>query len=178
MIIAVNAGHCPGLDPGACGDYSQEADIVRDVAKIVCNELQAVGHIAQFIQEDDLGEVCEIANCACADLFVSIHCNAAENPAACGTETFYYADDDDENMEDFKLAGRVQQRLLDCLGTYDRGLKDGSWLWVLRQTNMPAILTEIAFISNPEEEKLMNDNIYRIGVAIANGIRDYINLDY
>ena len=176
MIIAINAGHSM-VDPGAIGEYSTEADINRDVAHAVCDKLRERGHVARYIHEDDLDDVCEIANLACADIFVSIHCNSAENPAAHGTETFYYANDDDEDMEDYKLAGRVQRRLVNCLGTTDRGLKDGSWLWVLNGTDMPAILTEIAFISNPEEEDLMNNNIEDIAEAIANGILDYIELD-
>lgn len=169
MLVVINAGHCPGVDSGACGDYSQEANIVKYVGEVVCKDLEAVGIQALFVQEQSLATVCRIANSEKADVFISIHCNAAENKSANGTETFYWTSD----VKSKALANCVQNRLLEALKTRNRGLKDGTWLYVLKHTAMPAILTEVGFISNEKEERLINDNIKKIGIAIAKGILDY-----
>lgn len=118
--IAVNAGHCPGLDPGACGSYSQEADIVKKVAEIVCSDLINVGYESLFIQENELEDICKMSDSFGADLFVSIHCNSAGNPSARGTETFYCED----SSNGYKLASAIQNQLLNTLGTIARGITD------------------------------------------------------
>lgn len=168
MLVAINAGHCPGLDPGACGDYSEEANIVKSVAEVVCEDLYKVGIQTVFIQENELQDICDIANGANADLFISIHCNSA-SPAAHGTETFYSASNDDGK----KLAQCVQDQLISTLGTTDRGLKTAGY-YVIKHTDMTAILTELAFISNPKEEELLNNNINEMAHAIARGVTDYM----
>ncbi len=152
MKIAINAGHCPGLDPGAVGpNGTQEADVTKSVADKLCALLQYFGHETLFIQEDDLTIVCNTANEFGADVFVSIHCNAAENPAAHGTETYY--------MEGSGAGSRLAQYVhseLCGLGLTNRGTKTARFQ-VLRCTDMSAILTELAFISNPDEETLLAD---------------------
>lgn len=166
--IAVNAGHCPGADPGACGAYSTEADIVKKVAEIVCSDLEKVGYKTRFIQMDSLGGICNEANQWGADLFVSIHCNSAASQSAKGTETFHW----NGSVDGQTLARCVQRQLINTLGTTDRGLKTANFA-VLRGTDMPACLTELAFISNTEEEALLNNNIEKIAHAVARGITDY-----
>ena len=168
MLVAINAGHCPGLDAGACGNYSEEANIVKSVAEVVCEDLNQIGIQAIFIQENELEDICDIANGANADLFVSIHCNAA-SPEAHGTETFYCSGSENGRQ----LAQCIQDQLIGTLGTTDRGLKTNS-LYVTKHTNMPAVLTELAFISNPDEEELLNNNINEMAHAIARGVTDYM----
>ena len=169
MIIAINAGHCPGLDPGAVGQFLQEADVARDVARVLCADLDAAGYNSLFIQEDDLGDVCDIANNAPADLFVSIHLNAANRQAE-GTETFYYEDGDQSEI----LARCIQTQLVNALGTVDRGIKARPGLWVINSTNAPAVLVEICFIDNTEEEQMIAVNKENAAHAIARGITDYL----
>ena len=119
-VIVINGGHCPGIDPGACGEYSQEADIVKYVGEVVVADLKAVGIEAYFIQDDDLGTVCNFANAKKADYFISIHCNSAENRSARGTETFYYVGSPSSE----KLASCVHKQLVDTIKSADRGLKN------------------------------------------------------
>ena len=171
MLVCINAGHCPGVDSGACGDYSQEADIVKYVGEVVCKDLENVDIQTMFVQDDSLGYICRTANSAGADLFVSIHCNSAVNRAAKGTETFCYTG----SHKSEKLAECIQKQLVDTMGTTDRGVKDGSGLYVLKHTAMPAVLTELAFISNPKEEKYLNEHKQVMAHAIARGITDYMN---
>lgn len=152
MKISVNAGHCPGLDPGAVGpNGTQEADVTKSVAEKLCALLQYFGHETQFIQLDSLSDICAEANQFGADIFVSIHCNAAENPAAHGTETYY--------CEGSGAGSRLAQYInseLSGMGLTNRGTKTARFQ-VLMDTNMPAVLVELAFISNPQEEELLAD---------------------
>ncbi len=170
MKIAINAGHCPGLDPGAVGEFVTEADIVREISLMVETNLKNEGHETLFIQEDELADICAIANDAEADIFVSVHCNAA-NHVAHGTETFFYQEGD----ESYSLAGLIQSNLVFDLGTTDRGIKDGSWLYVLRNTDMTAVLVEVGFIDNPYEEQLIISKKHQIASAISDGILEFID---
>lgn len=171
MKVVINAGHFVGVDPGAPGNRSTEAEIVRFISEVVVNDLEAAGVEAILVTDDSLSEVCRQANTFKADIFVSIHCNSAANYSAHGTETYYYAG----SQKSYRLAECIQMQLLSTMGTTDRGLKDGSWLYVLKHTAMPAILTEIGFISNYVEETYIIEHKRVIAHAIARGITDYIN---
>ena len=167
-VVVINGGHCPSIDPGACGEYSQEADIVKYVGEVVVADLKAVGIEAYFIQDDDLGTVCNFANAKKADYFISIHCNSAKNRSARGTETFYYVGSPSSE----KLALCVHKQLVDTIQSADRGLKNGNWLYVLKHSEMPAILVELGFISNKAEEIYMNEHKQVMAHAIARGVTD------
>ncbi len=172
MKIVVNAGHCPKAgDPGAVGRYSTEAQITKSVAHALCYELEGKGHKPIFVQEDELQDICDIANEAEADIFVSVHCNAY-NGKAHGTETWCYEYGD----ESYRLAEYVQEELCYLLGTTDRGIKtrDDGGLYVINHTEMPAILVELAFIDNPAEEDLLSENIPEMAQAICRGICRYV----
>lgn len=171
MRVAVNSGHHIKYDSGAVGAYSREADIVKYVSEVVCKDLEAVGIETLFIMEDELQDICDKANDFKADLFISIHCNSAVNSEAEGTECFYWEAYD----ESYKLADCIQNQLLDTMDSVDRGLKDGSWLYVLKYTDMTAVLVELDFISNPDREKYLNENKKAMAHAIARGVTDYLS---
>lgn len=144
--------------------------MTNNVAKIVCQRLQDQGHQSIFIQENELWDISNIASDSGADIFVSIHCNAAGNEDAHGTETFYYPDAPSE-----RLADCIQQNVCEALYTEDRGVKDGAWLAVLNSTEVEAtVLVELAFISNEEEERLLRDYQPQAAAAIVDGINEYI----
>jgi hypothetical protein len=107
-----------------------------------------------------------------ADIFVSIHNDSFTSPTAAGTTTFHYGD-----AESIKLATFVQKSLVDGLGTKDRGARYASF-YVIRYTDMPAILVEVAFISNPEEEMLLAsvDGRYKAADSIFRGIVKYFKV--
>ena len=171
MKISVNAGHYPTRDSGAVGQNGlQEADVVKNISELVCRYLREVGYNALFIQRNELYEITELSNDFCADLFISVHCNAAENTSAQGTETFYGSD------EGSKLAQCIQSQIIDNLGTVDRGIKDGSRLYVIRNTNAIATLVEVEFISNEQGECMLADlnKQDEFARAIARGITDYV----
>lgn len=155
MKIFINPSHAPnGMpDPGAVGQNgTQEAIITKSVCDKLTPLLEYFGHEVQSLQSDNLGEVCEAANSFGADLFVSIHCNSAENPEAHGTETFYMEGSGQGSM----LAQYIHSELVGT-GLANRGTKTARFQ-VLRCTDMPAVLVELAFLSNSEEENLLADD--------------------
>jgi N-acetylmuramoyl-L-alanine amidase len=176
--VVINAGHTASNsgyeDHGAVGSYSYEGDITKAVAEIVVDDLSKVGYEALFVQNDDLNTICNISNGFNADVFVSVHCNSSESPEAHGAETFYWH----TSGEGKKLAGCIQNQLVDTFDLTDRGLKQcipgtPTNFCVVRETDAVACLVELAFISNPTEEDLLNNNIEKLAHAVARGISDY-----
>jgi N-acetylmuramoyl-L-alanine amidase len=112
-----------------------------------------------------------------ASIFVSIHFNSAVSRKGRGAEVLYYNSPNSPRTIDSKrLATTILCRLCDTLPTRCRGIKHGD-LCVIRETAMPAVLVEPAFINNPQEAKLLASAPYkqRIASAIAKGINDYFH---
>jgi len=181
MKIFINPGHCPGKDPGAVSEVwdVNEAAIVRDIGAKLCNILENMGHDVYSMQSDNLaGEdgyeyeesvVC-VANEWDADYFISLHCNAF-NGRANGTEVFY------GSTKGLFLAGEIMDRLHEALDTEYRGTKQGHHLCVIKNTTMPAVLVEIAFIDNYNDCQLLINKQDEIARAIAEGIEEFIGGD-
>lgn len=173
MRVFLNPGHAPNgnPDPGACGCGLRECDVAKSVADLVEHYLTAAGvTVVGNMQCDDLWDITETANASGADIFISIHCNAF-NGSACGTETCVYPGSADGN----KLGACIQQQIVDSLGTADRGLKARKDLWVLKSTDMTAVLIELAFIDNEGDAALLRDQQDGFACAIARGVTDYAN---
>lgn len=166
MKIFINPGH-GGDDCGACGNGLQERDVVLKVGNRVAKYLKDVGYTVKVFQYDGLGEICGEANRWQADLFVSIHCNAF-NGKAKGTETYCFYGSD----VGFKLATAIHNQLTKSLPLVDRGVKEKGY-YVLTGTNCPAVLTELAFIDNPDDAKLLVENEDEFARAVARGITDF-----
>ena len=115
----------------------------------------------------------QLANKLKADVFVSIHGNSVvASPQTTGTETFYYQRSSSKNLADV-----IHKHLIEAIGLKDRGVKNGS-LQVIRETTMPAVLLEIGFLSNPEEEvALFSDSFQdKATQAIVDGIKEYVGI--
>lgn len=182
-IIVIDPGHGSYsgqyLDVGAIG-YSgtKEAYIVLDIALRLKKLLESAGAkvILTHSTVDDpnnptLKGRADLANSSGGDLFISIHLNSSVNNDASGTETYYWYDTSK------RLADTIQNALVNELGTYNRGTKK-DYLYVCREvTTMPAILTEIGFISNPKEEDLLKDPNFleKVAQALFKGIVRYLN---
>ena len=97
-----------------------------------------------------------------------------ESPYAEGTETWYCAGSNDGKH----LAECIQSQIVNHLGTVDRGVKMATpgknGLYVLTNTDMPAVLVELAFISNEDDEKLLRNEQDEFARAIARGVTDYV----
>lgn len=174
MKIFLNPGHAPNgnPDPGAVNRALslRECDIAKAIADLVEGYLNAAGvQVVGNLQSDSLGEITDTANASGADIFVSIHCNSFANPAAQGTEVCVFPGSYAGQL----LGNCIQRQIVDSLGTVDRGLKNRDGLYVLKHTDMPAVLVETAFISNGEDAEKLRDNADEFARAIARGVTDY-----
>ena len=134
-----------------------------EVGNKVIAKLKSLGHEAISCTPNSarsvsqsLGRRCDIANRNKVDVFISIHFNAF-NGQANGTEVFAMSD------AGRKIAKPVLDEIIK-LGFFNRGVKNGSHLYVLRNTNMPGILIECCFIDSAKDMQLYD------GEAMANAI--------
>lgn len=170
MKIFINPGHCIGLDSGACGNGLKEAEVAMAIGKKVQTRLKSFGLTTKLFQYDGLAEIVDESNAWDADLFVSIHCNAA-NGYARGTETFTTG-----SAEGTKLATAIQNQMLKRIpSTVDRGVKTANF-YVIKYTNCPAVLVETAFIDNATDAKLLIEHEDDFAEAIADGVLDYLGM--
>lgn len=209
----VDPGH-GGDDGGAKGPKGlKEKAAALEIGKAVAARLEAAGFEALLTREDDtfipLWDRARAANAEGADLFISLHLNAARARAARGSEVYFLSlgqgDDDEvaaaenagagaapENpdsvvasiLDDLaqkaflqdseRLAVAIQSQLNRLAGIRERGVKQAPFI-VLRGAAMPAVLVEVAFISNPREEAKLKDAAFRAKVAdaITLGVRRY-----
>lgn len=184
MKVFINPGHDTTYDSGAVNPNTglRECDVAAEVGALVVDYLEAAGCECQIMQSDNLAPtpagrssyndrqgltVTETANDWGADIFVSIHCNAA-NTEAQGTEVECYGGGAGE-----QLAQCIQSQIVGSIGTVDRGVKYDPKLLVLKYTDMPAVLVETAFIDNDSDAALLADKQDKFARAIARGVTDY-----
>lgn len=172
MKIFLNAGH-GGPDPGAVSKSGlKEKDVTKRICEILAEKLRHFGvEVIEFQEQNSYFEISKAENKSGADLFVSVHCNSFSNTAACGVETCYFP----TSANGKRLAGCIQKELINYTGLVDRGCKMRRDLHVLKATKAPAVLVETAFISNPEEEKLLKSRPEIFADGIFAGIKDYIS---
>lgn len=131
------------------------------------------GHTGLYggIPKDDLQARTRIANQAGADLFISIHANGSVSSSSRGTET--YASRKDKLGR--QLAPIVHRRIVSSTGLKSRGAFSADF-YVVRWTNMPAILVESAFITNRYDAWLLKQSWFRTRIAkgIANGVDQWM----
>ncbi|EJL47542.1 MULTISPECIES: N-acetylmuramoyl-L-alanine amidase family protein [Brevibacillus] len=172
-LIVVDAGH-GGKDPGALGVAgNHEKDYTLAVAnKVVALLKQYPEFQVVPVRTTDvfyeLSERVAIANELEADLFLSIHANSFPKPTTGGTETFYY------NANSKTFAQLVHKHLQGATQFPDRGVK-ASGFYVIKNTKMPAVLTETGFLSNPQENALLTSPAFqdKIAKALVEAIREY-----
>lgn len=167
--IAINAGHTiNGKGKGAVG-YINESEETRKVVSVLIPLLEAKGFNVVNATVDTattqsayLRKAVEIANKSKADLFVSIHFNAGGGN---GCEAYTW------KGEKVKQAVKICDNL-SKEGFRNRGVKNGSSFYVVRNTTMTAILVEICFVDNKRD----CDMYKKVGVAkIAQAIADAIS---
>ncbi len=186
-LICVDAGH-GGSDTGAVGATGTfEKDFNLSIALLLAQDLRDAGLRIVMTRETDilpgadvseaLHRRAEIANEASANLFVSVHNNAHSDPTSEGTETFYWGTPETYSVEGKLLAEAIQRNLLEAIESVDRGART-HWrnLVVLAETDMPAALAEVGFVTNPEEEALLKTPAYQAAAAqgIAEGVLEYL----
>ncbi|MCX8103470.1 MAG: N-acetylmuramoyl-L-alanine amidase [Candidatus Bipolaricaulota bacterium] len=181
FLVVIDAGH-GGWDPGATGYYgTQEKDISLNIARFIRllglydDEISIV-----LTRSEDIyiphRERTGLANRLRADLFVSIHANAhPRHAAANGIEVLVH---DDRSLPTYPqnraLALLLQKRLTRALGVTDRGIKHQTLF--IRWAEMPAVLIEVGFLTNPTEELKLRSFLYQWTVAqvIFTTIKEYL----
>ena len=182
-VIAIDAGH-GGSDSGAVGpNKTQEKRITLAVAQNVKALLERAGAKVVMTRQtdvdvygpnasavDELQARTKVANDNKADIFVSIHINAFSNPSAGGIATYYYQ----KTGYDAMLAQSIQNNLANIGGFQDRGITAARF-YVIKRTDMPAVLAELGFISNPNEEKMLNlpQIQQQMGQGIVRGLENF-----
>jgi N-acetylmuramoyl-L-alanine amidase len=185
QLIVLDAGH-GGTDLGTRGrsPYSEEKKMTLQTARLVKMYLSRLGYRPVMTRSIDLflslERRVEIANKSNADLFVSIHFNSARTPNAKGVEIFFF--DSKEHRRKAKasriLAERILSRVIRRTKAASRGVKKGNF-YVLRETEMPAVIVEGGFLSNPQELQFLKDPEYleQLARGIADGIDSYLKKD-
>lgn len=181
-LVVIDAGH-GGSDEGASSGDQIEKDETLAVAKLVAKDLKADGYRVLMTREEDtnvsLQERAQAANAAKADAFVSIHRNMynGEKTDVKGVEIWI---SHEQGEQETQLANAVMDRLLATGYVMSRGIKSGSMddpntdYYVVRETQMPAILIELGFLSNEDDRAMVQENAGTTARAIADGIKDYL----
>jgi len=165
--ILIDPGH-GGQDPGAIGWTGlREKDVVLDISLRLRDLLENQGAQVILARDDDryislLDRAC-LAEKTGAEVFVSIHVNSSVNREANGTETYYYYAD----PKGQELATLIQREMLMGLDLSNRAPRPNRDFVVLKENTVPAVLTEVAFISNRAEEKLLSQPEFRQKAAEA-----------
>jgi N-acetylmuramoyl-L-alanine amidase len=217
-VVVVDPGH-GGKDPGAMGPTGlQEKVVTLDIAKRLAELLKKNLGIKVILTRTkdefvSLRERADIANKNEAELFISVHCNAARKRDTEGTETYFLSEaktdwtravEARENAvirfelpegskdtasleyilwdmaqkeflnESSELAELIHEQLTGRLSVEDRGLKQANF-FVLRGCYMPAVLVEVAFLSNRKEEKLLRKKSFRQKAAegVYEGVKEF-----
>lgn len=207
MVVVIDAGH-GGSDPGNLGTKryrTTEKEVTLDVALLLRQYISERFPDVKIVMTRERDEYpslqrrVAVANETQADLFISIHCDAFDNPQARGSSTFVmgmhkseeslrvamrenasiYKEEDYEtryagfNPDDpdtyialalkqsvylnqsLELGSLIQNQFSDRVGRKDRGVKQAGY-YVISFTNMPSVLVELGFLTNPEEEDFLN----------------------
>ncbi|MBQ7363433.1 MAG: N-acetylmuramoyl-L-alanine amidase [Clostridia bacterium] len=184
--IYIDQGHNPmGFNTGAEGNGFFEQDITYEIGTRLANLLRANPEfevrVSRPTPESVLGTNnsssltarVRDANSWGADVFLSLHTNAAARESASGSEALVYSYSSTVARE---LAEDILEELTETTGLRNRGVIERPGLYVLRRTNMPAVLVEMGFISNPGDAELMAYSPDLFARGIYRGILEYYDL--
>lgn len=194
-LIAIDDGHgmttagkrTPAFPDGTKSpetgkNFMHENEFNRAVAKYLKAELERCGFktlmVAPTDADDSLSARVTRANNAKADFYISIHANALAGKWGThgGTETYTYK----LSGESYRIGKIIHKHLMKGTPMRDRGVKDGSHLYVIKNTNAPAVLIEAGFMDNLQEAKLLLSDSFRRECAreVAMGICEAYGIKY
>ena len=220
LVIAIDAGH-GGQDPGAIGIHGRrEKDVTLAISRELARQVNATPGLKAYLTRDSdvfipLYKRARLAREAGADIFISIHADAAENRSADGSSVYVLSLKgassqrarwlaDKENAADLiggvrlaEASNTLNSVLLDLTQSgnmrasedaaaqvltglqrvgniHKRDIERANFA-VLRTADMPAMLVETAFISNPEEERRLGDPAFQrqVAAAVLQGVNTY-----
>ncbi len=181
-VIVVDAGHnYEGKDTGAGVDGIEirEEEITWRIADKLRQRLKKMGYTVVMTREnltdsiantstlDSLQARVDKAHSVLADLFISIHCNMGGGR---GTETYCFS----TTGYSARLAELVQKKVTEKTGLYNRGVKTAGF-FVIKNTAMPSILIETAFMDNPKDLAVIisDEGQEQFAEAIAEAVSEY-----
>lgn len=177
--IFIDQGHNPGtINAGASGNGLVESSINYQVGVYLKELLDTNSNFEVRLSRksptevlgtstrESLQERVRLANEWPADYFISIHTNSNSNPAISGTEVYIYA----QNTPAQRLAQDVLGGIVEVVKTKDNGVYVNPLFYVLRNTTMPAILVELAYLSNLEDANLLKNDLFLFALGIYVGI--------
>lgn len=192
--IVIDPGH-GGKDVGAIRGRYREKDLTLSIAKRVRDKLVRAGYRVTLTRHTDIAltlkQRAALARALKADLFLSIHINAAGAASVAGIETYAmtpmgapsstnskpvhkFHPGNRWDVNNLALANMIHRYMLSRTGGSDRGVKRARFL-VLREITMPGVLIECGFLSNPAEARRMMTAAYqeRLAKGIADGVHAY-----
>lgn len=177
ILVLIDCGHClTGSDTGAAGLGYREENLTREIGNALGSIFDKVDVEYIFVHPNSASSVNESLSARVnkankygyAVLLVSIHLNSFSGGQAHGVEVLISGRGG--NAE--KFANQIQARFVKDIGLYNRGVKVNNKLYVLRKSNMPAVLVECGFINNTGD--MAKYNAAKYAEAIAEGI---LNMD-
>ena len=174
--IVIDAGH-GGYDAGAVNGSRYEKNDNLRIAMAVGERLKRCGINVIYTRTTDvfvpLLERSRISNNNNVDLFISFHRNSASNPAANGVETLIYNNASNQALQ---AAEALQQALVNVGVQSNRGVKRAN-LSVLRETNAPAMLLELGFTNNEQDNELFDSRFDAYADAIARSLAQSVGVN-
>ncbi len=183
--IYIDQGHNPeNPNAGAEGNGLKEQDLVYAIGQELADLLRANGNFEVRLSRPTADTILGTSNATSlsarvndanrwgADYFICLHTNAASSPSATGVEAYAYS----RGTRAFALGENILDELSETTGLRNRGMKARPGLYVLRKTNMPAVLVELGFITNPQDAALMRDEPELFAEGIYRGILNYTNV--
>lgn len=184
-LIVIDPGH-GGSDPGAVSPWgTREKDINTRISLKTRDALEDLGYNVLMTRDNDktlqLSDRTNLANKSYADLFISFHANSYSDSSVKGIQVLYCPAQKakvDKDSDQYPLAKSIMDELLKGTGAVDKGIIQRSDLYVLNRTTMPAVLIEVGFLTNPEEEKLIQTEEYqnKIVKSVIKGIENYFEI--
>lgn len=186
--IVVDAGH-GGRDDGCSGkNGTKESEINLKIAKVLKNNLETLGirvvmtrsdgnglysSNATNFKQSDMDKRMEIIRSAKPDMVISIHQNSYTDESLRGAQAFYQ--ENDETSKGF--AESIQSQLINILNTPRLESNKGDY-YILKESELPAVIVECGYLTNAEEEKLLNTEDYqnKVAYAIMCGVVKYFEL--
>lgn len=156
--IFIDAGH-GGNDPGAVGNGLREKDLTLAIAKGIRDTLisEFEGAHVKLSREDDrtlsLKQRTDMANAWGADFLLSVHINAG---GGVGYEDYIYPR---AGSHTASCQRKIHEEVMAKVGFKDRGMKRANF-HMLRESRMPAVLTECGFIDNTSDAARLKDSAY------------------
>jgi len=193
ITIAIDPGH-GGIDSGTDKGNVVESEVTLDISKRLKSYLEEksynvvmtrstdislymLSNIKDTFQRRDLNARTNIINNSGAEIFVSIHVNSyPKYPKMSGSIVYY----NPSIPQSKKLSSLLQEKLNSMkVKAFKRGTHDTQEadFYILKNSNIPGVLVETAFITNSDDRKLLMQNEFRsmIGIAITDGIDNFIN---